>query len=77
LKRYNAVIARLLAGLISEVVDIVFPAECSGGPYFWRNGMDASHPVSVEHELPSAPVVFGREGPAAPGAVDNSAVEVG
>lgn len=35
--------------------------------------MDASHPVSAEHELPTAPVACGREGPAAPGAVDNSA----
>lgn len=35
--------------------------------------MDASPPVSAEHELPTAPVVFGAEGPAAPGAVDNSA----
>ena len=33
-----------------------------------------SHPVSAEDELPTAPVVFGMEGPAAPGAVDNSAV---
>jgi hypothetical protein len=38
--------------------------------------MDASHPVSAEHELPTAPVAFGVEGPAAPGAVDNSAVAV-
>ena len=38
--------------------------------------MDASHSVSAEHELPTAPVVFGIEGPAAPGAVDNSAVGV-
>ena len=35
--------------------------------------MDASHPVSAEHELPTAPVAFGVEGPAVPGAVDNSA----
>ena len=39
--------------------------------------MDASHPVRSEHELSTAPVAFGREGPAAPGAVDNSAVVVG
>jgi hypothetical protein len=39
--------------------------------------MDASHPVSAEHELPTALVAFGREEPAAPGAVDNSAVVVG
>ena len=39
-----------------------------------RNGMDASHPVSAEHELSTAPVTFGRERPVAPGAVDNSAV---
>jgi hypothetical protein len=39
--------------------------------------MDASHPVSAEHELSTAPVTFGREGPTAPGAVDNFAVEVG
>lgn len=39
--------------------------------------MDASHPVRTEHELSTAPVTFGREGPAAPGAVDNSAVVVG
>lgn len=39
--------------------------------------MDASHPMRSEHELPTAPVVFGIEGPAAPGAVDNSAVVVG
>lgn len=38
--------------------------------------MDASHPVSAEHELPTAPVAFGREGSAAPGTVDNSAVVV-
>ncbi len=38
--------------------------------------MDASHPVSAEHELPRAPVTFGVEGPAAPGAVDNSAVVI-
>jgi hypothetical protein len=36
--------------------------------------MDASHPVSAEHELSTAPVTFGRERPVAPGAVDNSAV---
>ena len=36
--------------------------------------MDASHRVSAEHELPTALVVFGIGGPAAPGAVDNSAV---
>lgn len=35
--------------------------------------MDASHPVSFEHELSTAPVSFGTEGPAVPGAVDNSA----
>ena len=35
--------------------------------------MDASHPVSAEHELSTAPVVFGAEGPAAPGTVDNPA----
>lgn len=35
--------------------------------------MDASHPVSTEHELSTAPVVFGAEGPAAPGTVDNPA----
>jgi|GEM_PF-2985331 len=39
--------------------------------------MDASHPVRSEHESTPAPVVFGIEGPAAPGAVDNSAVVVG
>ena len=39
--------------------------------------MDASHPVSAEHELSTTPVVFGVEGPTAPGAVDNSAVVVG
>ncbi len=38
--------------------------------------MDASHLVRTEHELPTAPVVFGVEGPAAPGTVDNSAVVV-
>jgi hypothetical protein len=38
--------------------------------------MDASHSVSAEHELPTAPVAFGVEGTAAPGAVDNSAVVV-
>ena len=38
--------------------------------------MDASHPVSAEHELSTAPVTFGRERPAAPGAVDNAAVVV-
>ena len=38
--------------------------------------MDASLPVSAEHELPTAPVTCGREGPASPGAVDNSAVVV-
>ena len=36
--------------------------------------MDASHPVSAEHALSTAPVTFGRERPAAPGAVDNAAV---
>ena len=36
--------------------------------------MDASHPVSAEHELPTAPVTFGKEGPAAAGAVDSSAL---
>ena len=36
--------------------------------------MDASHPVSAEYELPTAPATFGIEGPAAPGAVDNSEV---
>ena len=36
--------------------------------------MDVSRPVRSEHELSTAPVVFGVEGPAAPGAVDNSAV---
>ena len=36
--------------------------------------MDASHPVSAEHGLPTAPAVLGVEGPTAPGAVDNSAV---
>ena len=35
--------------------------------------MDASHPVSAEHELSTAPVTFGIEETAAPGAVDNSA----
>jgi len=35
--------------------------------------MDASRPVRSEHELSTAPVAFGREGLAAPGAVDNSA----
>ena len=35
--------------------------------------MDASHPVSAEHELSTAPVTFVIEEPAAPGAVDNSA----
>ena len=39
--------------------------------------MDASHPVSAEHELSTAPVTCGRERPAAPGAVDNAAVVVG
>jgi hypothetical protein len=39
--------------------------------------MDASHPVTPEHELSTAPAPFGREGPAAPGAVDNSAMVVG
>ena len=39
--------------------------------------MDASHPVSTEYELPTALVTFGIDGPAAPGAVDNSAVVVG
>jgi len=39
--------------------------------------MDASHPVSAEDELTTAPVTFGREGPTAPGAVDNSAMVVG
>ena len=39
--------------------------------------MDASHPVSAEHELPTAPVTFGIEEPAAPGAVDNSVKVVG
>jgi hypothetical protein len=39
--------------------------------------MDASHPVSAEHELSMAPVTFGRGGPAAPGAVDNSAAVEG
>lgn len=38
--------------------------------------MDASHPVSAEHELSTAPTTFGIEGPAAAGAVDNSAVVV-
>ena len=38
--------------------------------------MDASYPVSAEHELSTAPVTFGREEPAAPGAMDNSAVVV-
>jgi hypothetical protein len=38
--------------------------------------MDASHPVSAEHELPTALVTFDVEGPAAPGAVDNSAVVI-
>lgn len=36
--------------------------------------MDASRPVSDEHELSTAPVAFGREGPRAPGALDNSAM---
>jgi hypothetical protein len=36
--------------------------------------MDASRPVRAEHELSTAPVTFGVEGPAAPGAVDNAAV---
>jgi len=36
--------------------------------------MDASHPMRAEHELSTAPVTFGVEGPAAPGAVDNSAM---
>jgi len=35
--------------------------------------MDASLSLSAEHELSTAPVTFGREGPAAPGAVGNSA----
>lgn len=39
--------------------------------------MDASHPVRTEHELPTAPVTFGMEGPTVPGAVGNSAVVVG
>jgi hypothetical protein len=39
--------------------------------------MDTSHPVSAEHELSTALVVFGREGPAAPGGVESSAVGVG
>ena len=38
--------------------------------------MDASHPVRAEHELSTAPVAFGIEGPAAPGAVDNSVAVV-
>lgn len=38
--------------------------------------MDASRPASAEHELSTAPVAFGREGPAVPGAVDNSAVHL-
>ena len=39
--------------------------------------MDASHPVSAEHELSTALVTCGVEGSAAPGAVDNAAVVVG
>ncbi len=39
--------------------------------------MDASHPVTAEHELSTAPVTSGLEGPPAPGTVDNSAEEVG
>ena len=39
--------------------------------------MDASHPVSAEHELSTTPVAFGMEEPAAPGAADNAAVMVG
>ena len=39
--------------------------------------MDASHPVSAEHELSTVPLTFGIERPAAPGAVDNSAVVAG
>lgn len=35
--------------------------------------MDASRPVSAEHELSTAPVASGDRGPAALGAVDNSA----
>lgn len=35
--------------------------------------MDASHPVRSEPESFTAPVAFGIEGPAAPGAVDDSA----
>ncbi len=42
-----------------------------------ENEMDASHPVRSEHELSTAPVAFGVEGAAAPGAVDNSALVVG
>lgn len=38
--------------------------------------MDASHPVSAEHELSSVLAVFGMEGPAASGAVDSLAVWV-
>lgn len=38
--------------------------------------MDASHPVSAEQELSTALVTCGRERPAAPVAVDNSAVVV-
>ena len=38
--------------------------------------MDASHSVSAQHELSTAPVAFGVEGPTAPGAVYNSAVGV-
>lgn len=36
--------------------------------------MDASHPLSAEHELSTALVIIGREGPTVPGVVDNSAV---
>lgn len=39
--------------------------------------MDASHPVRFERALSTVPVAFGMEAPAAPGAVDNSAVVVG
>jgi hypothetical protein len=38
--------------------------------------MDASHPVSAEQELPTAPVAFGAERAASPGAVDDTAVVV-
>lgn len=40
------------------------------------NGMDASHSLSAEHELPAAPVAAGVERPLVSGAVDNAAEAV-